>query len=74
MKVNYQHMHVLPKCKKLQFQAVLNYLDTLPVGIPTAALRKVICPDFGLTEKQFYYILSKSRDQPLTITQLGAHL
>jgi hypothetical protein len=29
--------------------------------LPAASLKHVVCPTFGLTEKQFYYVLAKSR-------------
>ena len=74
MKANCQHVHLIPRCKKLQFEAVFNYLDSVPFGTPHCALKKVVCADFGVTEKQFYYLLSKCKEKPINIAQLSANL
>jgi len=64
-KARLQHSHVLSKSRKLKFQAAISYLQNLPL-LPPTALKHAICPQFCLTDKQFYYVLAKSRGGPIS--------
>ena len=68
------HLHQLPKCKKFQFSVVSQYLQTIPITVPPFALKSIVCSEFGITPKQFYYGLAKNRENTITIDQMVAQL
>ena len=64
------HSHSLNRCRKYKFQAVSNFLLSLPGSIPLAALKQLVCPQFAISDKQLYYIASKIRGRAETPEEL----
>lgn len=48
-KMNCYHRHLMKKCKSYKFRSARDYLADLPQSVSIAALKTIICPQFGLT-------------------------
>ena len=55
MKINSDHVHTFPRSKVYKFKAVREYLKDIPNTVSTSCLKKIVCQQFSITEKQFYY-------------------
>ena len=73
-KIVAKHTHSLTKSRRLKFHAAINYIRSLPLLLPASALKHAIKPQFCLTDKQFYYVLAKSRGGPMPPSQLISSL
>lgn len=65
-----RHSHRLAQTQQTKFKLALEYLRTLPLLVSPMAMRHTVCTEFGLTDKQFYYILAKSRGGPKTVSEI----
>jgi len=61
----HKHTHPINQCRKYKFRAVAEYINSLPSYLPIASMKHLICPQFAITEKQLYYIISKKKSQPI---------
>lgn len=74
-KASCQHQHAYKKCKEHKFQAIKAYLESLsPYPVDPSTLKRVICPQYAISEKQFYYILARSRGRSLEAEELVENL
>lgn len=55
------HIHDAPKAKVHRFAAAINYIQSFPLTVPVCSLKAVVCREFSLSDKQFYYLLKKCR-------------
>ena len=74
MRSKCRHHHSLPQAKKTRLRLATEYMSKIPGMVPPASLKRVICPEFGVNEKQFYYLLSKIRAEKVTISDLVGQL
>lgn len=64
-KADNMHTHCLDGSKNLKFKAVTEYLNRFS-GVPLPSLRSVVCSEFNISDKQFYYLIGKMRGAPLS--------
>ena len=58
------------KCGQYKFKALSQYIENLPFGVPVAAIKRVVCPQFNVSEKQLYYILNKMKHKAINTDEL----
>jgi hypothetical protein len=56
------------------FKAVESYLQTIPKGSCLLKLKHAVCQSFNISEKQFYYILSRLNSIAPTFDEYTAKL
>lgn len=70
LKCFHRHDVNLRRGLHFKFNAVQSYIQSLPLSIAPAALKKILCPQFAITEKQFYYVFAKSKGKKQTTDEL----
>jgi hypothetical protein len=67
--VHSRHTHSTHPTKTLMFRAIEDYLATMPKGATLMNLKHAVCTSFGITPKQFYYVVARMNKQQPTLEE-----
>ncbi len=68
------HTHPAYSSKTHMFRAIEEYLQAIPKGACLLNLKHAVCQSFGVSHKQFYYILSRLNKLKLTFGEFIAKI
>lgn len=66
----YNHDHPPQRSKKFRMMAVEKYIATLPAASSASTIKRLVCQEFQIEEKTFYYLWKKIRHPPLAFEDL----
>ncbi len=69
-KISPKHLHFIPSSRSLKFRAVREYFKSLPDCLSLSTLKHLVCRQFTISSKQFYYNYRLSKNPPLSFADL----
>ena len=66
-KVNLKHHHDTTKVRSHKYRAVEEFIKDLPASVNPNNLKPVICSQFSISERQFYYLSKKATRPPTSL-------